>query len=92
MSVRESAAIGVLFITHDLAVVRQVVERIYVMRHGEIVEDGAVGDVLDRPRHPYTRELVASIPGSDGAWLGTSETDSSPAAVGCTYDTRGEEL
>ena len=53
-----------LFITHDLAVARQVTERIYVLYRGEIVESGATADVLDRPQHPYTVRLVDSIPRS----------------------------
>ncbi|HJR20742.1 MAG TPA: ABC transporter ATP-binding protein [Dongiaceae bacterium] len=51
-----------LFITHDLAVVRQVAERIYVLYLGEIVEHGPVETVISRPQHAYTRRLIESIP------------------------------
>ncbi|HJT13722.1 MAG TPA: ABC transporter ATP-binding protein [Dongiaceae bacterium] len=51
-----------LFITHDLAVVRQVAERIYVLYLGEIVEHGPVETVISRPQHAYTRRLIDSIP------------------------------
>jgi peptide/nickel transport system ATP-binding protein len=61
-SLRERLGISYLFITHDLAVVRQVVDRVYVMHNGIIVEQGPVSEVLDNPRDEYTRRLVASIP------------------------------
>ena len=51
-----------LFITHDLAVVRQVAERIYVLYLGEIVEQGPAEEVIGRPKHPYTKRLIDSIP------------------------------
>ena len=53
---------SVLFITHDLAVVSQICDRAYVMYAGRIVEQGATRDILDRPRHPYTRALLRSLP------------------------------
>lgn len=51
---------GVLFISHDLAVVRQLCARAYVMRHGVIIEEGVTEQLLSRPKQPYTRELIAS--------------------------------
>ena len=54
-----------VFITHDLRVAAQVSDFIAVMRQGEIVEFGAAEEVLKRPHHPYTRELIAAAPGRD---------------------------
>jgi peptide/nickel transport system ATP-binding protein len=53
---------SVLFITHDLAVVAQLCNRVYVMYAGRIVEQGATPQVLNRPLHPYTRALLRSLP------------------------------
>jgi peptide/nickel transport system ATP-binding protein len=49
-----------LFISHDLAVVRQVSDRVAVMRHGRLVEVAAVADLYERPQHPHTAELLAA--------------------------------
>ena len=52
-----------LFITHDLAVVRQIADRVLVMRKGKVVDEGTVDDVYENPTSDYTRELLAAIPG-----------------------------
>ena len=53
---------GVLFITHDFGVVAEIADRVAVMQHGRIVEQGAAAEVLRRPRHDYTKMLIAAVP------------------------------
>lgn len=57
--------IAMLYITHDLATVSAVCDRLAIMYLGRIVETGPVDEVITRPQHPYTRALVASIPSAD---------------------------
>ena len=64
-SLRHDLGLSLLFITHDLAVVRQVVDTVHIMHRGRIVESGSVDDVMDHPQDEYTRRLIASIPGEE---------------------------
>jgi peptide/nickel transport system ATP-binding protein len=59
--------IAIIFITHDLRLARKIADKVIVMQSGKIVEQGKVKDVLEHPQHPYTKELLASVPGL--TWL-----------------------
>ncbi len=59
---QEKLGMAILFITHDLGVVRRLAHRVAVMNKGRIVETGAVAEVFGRPRHEYTRHLLAAEP------------------------------
>jgi len=61
------AGAGMLFISHDLAVVRRIADRTVVLYGGRVMESGATDRVWSSPQHPYTRALLAAIPEPDGA-------------------------
>ena len=60
---------AMLFITHDLGIVRKIADRVCVMKDGKIVEQGPSSDVFKSPQHPYTRALLAAEPKPDPAPL-----------------------
>ncbi len=70
---REEFSAALLFISHNLGVVRQVCDRIGVMYAGELVEEGEAETVFSRPRHPYTAALLACIPDTSGPALAGRE-------------------
>jgi peptide/nickel transport system ATP-binding protein len=67
---RSELGFGMLFISHDLSVVRHLCSRVLVMYRGEIVEQGPIQAVFSDPQHPHTRALVSSVPPDDpqAAW------------------------
>jgi peptide/nickel transport system ATP-binding protein len=78
--IRDRFALTMLFITHDLRVAAQVCDTIAVMRHGEIVEEGPTAEIFARPAHPYTRELLAAVPGKDWTAPALGDDAGAPAA------------
>lgn len=62
---RQELDLGILLVSHDIALVAQHCDRIMVMHAGRVVEEGATATVVDHPRHPYTAELVRSVPELD---------------------------
>jgi oligopeptide/dipeptide ABC transporter ATP-binding protein len=93
---QEERGLAYLFVAHDLAVVHHAADRISVMYLGEIVEEGGVDEIFDDPHHPYTRALLASIPGEDPAWaarlrrerVGGEVTLEAAEGPGCSFRDR----
>ncbi len=91
--VRRARDMALMWVSHDIAVVARVADRVLVMYAGRVVEDGPVRDVLQRPRHPYTRALIGAIPrvGNDQPRLETiagSPPDLSKPIKGCSFAPR----
>jgi peptide/nickel transport system ATP-binding protein len=57
--------ISLIYITHDLTTAYQISDRIVVLYHGQVVEEGEPDQIVNRPQHPYTRLLISSIPEPD---------------------------
>ncbi|MDB5515310.1 MAG: hypothetical protein JWQ17_2068 [Tardiphaga sp.] len=74
---KATLGLTVVFVSHDLSVIRVVCDDVAILQQGEVVESGPVAEIFARPKHPYTRELLAAIPLPDvePGWLdGTRET------------------
>ncbi|CAG9251869.1 glutathione ABC transporter ATP binding subunit GsiA [Paraburkholderia unamae] len=83
---RRDAGDALLLISHDLAVVAELADRVLVMRAGRVVEEGATREVLGAPAHPYTRQLLAAIPtpASRGYRLASEAPAAEPAGTAAT--------
>jgi peptide/nickel transport system ATP-binding protein len=95
--IRVERRLASLFISHNLAVVARLCERVMVMYHGRIVESGPRGQVIGAPRHPYTRELLDAVPAIDAgararlarrAARARPAADASAAGSGCPFAAR----
>ena len=77
-------AVAMLFISHDLAVVRHLAQRVGVLFDGEMMETGGTDEMFAPPFHPYTRSLLAALPGAGG---GGDESVAAPASSrrGCAF-------
>jgi peptide/nickel transport system ATP-binding protein len=74
---KKELKMSILFITHDLAVVNNIADRVVVMKDGRIVEEGPTAEILNMPKDPYTQKLLAAIPKiGEGAVLPTEISDS----------------
>jgi peptide/nickel transport system ATP-binding protein len=91
-SMRQRFSLTMLFIAHDLAVVKNVSDRVAVMYLGKLCEIGDAEHVYDRPAHPYTRALMASVPSIDQMPEAPALPGEVPSAVqpplGCRFRTR----
>jgi oligopeptide/dipeptide ABC transporter ATP-binding protein len=93
-SIREADGVALLLISHDVAVVRQVCDRVLVMYAGRIVEDLPAADLATRARHPYTRALAAAVPDMDSdlhrplAVIPGRPVEPSEVPTGCAYAAR----
>ncbi|MEM7440830.1 MAG: ABC transporter ATP-binding protein [Pseudomonadota bacterium] len=61
-AVQKTEGMGMLFITHDLKIVRKIADRVFVMQKGKVVESGPTAALFDAPKHPYTQMLLAAEP------------------------------
>jgi peptide/nickel transport system ATP-binding protein len=64
-NLQQSRNMAVMFITHDFGVVADIADQVVVLRHGKVVEEGSATEVLARPRHDYTKALLAAVPSFD---------------------------
>lgn len=92
-SLWQDSDLAYVFITHDLRIVRHLVDRIAVMYLGRVVETGNIRSVYERPRHPYTRALLDPVPTMDPSVRNLppplqGEIDASKASEGCVFRTR----
>ncbi len=76
-----------VFVSHDLSVVRHLCDRVAVMNAGEIVETGSVEQVWRDPQHPYTRRLLAAVPTMERALAGETTADLAAAELAHADDT-----
>jgi peptide/nickel transport system ATP-binding protein len=88
-ALREKTGMAVILITHDLTVVRQFADHVYVMQHGEVREEGPTEAIFSNPQHPYTQRLLGSEPkGEANALIGLPETVLAGSHVKVTYTLR----
>jgi peptide/nickel transport system ATP-binding protein len=74
-------SLTLVFVSHDLSVVRRVCDRVAVMHDGRIVETGTTAEVYENPQHPYTQRLVAAVPTLAKALAGVSAADLAAATL-----------
>ncbi|SFF58149.1 oligopeptide transport system ATP-binding protein [Fontimonas thermophila] len=91
--IQMQTGMAMLFITHDLAIARQISDRVLVMYYGRLMEQAPTRTLFAAPRHPYTRALLASVPGVDPAQRAAllrpgAAPDTSVPSTGCLFAAR----
>lgn len=91
-NLRNASKMSMLFVSHNLNVVRYICDRVVVMYLGRIVEAGEVDEIFKRPKHPYTKLLMASTPGADASVIHFYPKGSMPSPIdrpkGCVFANR----
>jgi oligopeptide transport system ATP-binding protein len=90
MTLQRDLGLAMVFISHDLAVVRHICDEVAVIYRGRLLELGPALSLCAQPAHPYTRDLLAAVPGSGIARRGTPAVPESPVNTGCVYRHRCE--
>jgi oligopeptide/dipeptide ABC transporter ATP-binding protein len=90
VELKESEQISLLFITHNLAVAQFIADHVAVVYGGRVMEVGSADEVIESPQHPYTKELLAAIPGTRQKRTSAVDQASAPTVgqVGCPYRNR----
>ena len=79
--IQEEFGMSVMFITHDMAVIAEMADRVVVMYQGQVVEQGPVDQIFHDPQHPYTRKLISAVP-RIGSMTGKTQPEKFPALAG----------
>ena len=79
--IQEEFGMSVMFITHDMAVIAEMADRVVVMYQGQVVEQGPVDQIFHDPQHPYTRKLISAVP-RIGSMTGKAQPEKFPALAG----------
>ncbi len=88
-ALQKKLGMAVILITHDLTVVRQFADHVYVMQHGEVRESGPTEDIFTNPQHPYTKRLLGSEPkGQANLLVGTPEAVLEGRDIAVTFSLR----
>ena len=92
LDLQQDTGMSMILVSHDLAVISEVCDRILVMYAGQVVEEGPAADVITTPRHPYTRALLDAVPQGEQRGQLRSITGSPPSLIdvpgGCRFAPR----
>jgi oligopeptide/dipeptide ABC transporter ATP-binding protein len=86
LSLRREMGVGVVFVTHDLAVIAETCEDLAVMYAGQVIETGPVSEVFEVPRHPYTLGLLRSVPDFDAVRATLDSIPGAPPDLVSSFD------